>query len=182
MSARAAQLNMHQINNSPPEIKLRDYQIDVIGRVWEQIERGRRRVCLVAPTGAGKTVIAGRLIQQARNADSGVLGALALTREIVTQTSQKLHGFGIPHGIIGRGTDAGPLQQRASRQRATFHERVMRSRRMEKPARDLIIVDECHHIWRGRGEITRSHTPTRGDRATRRPAVAMAVALATPST
>jgi DNA repair protein RadD len=44
---------------------LRKYQRDVVDQVAEAIEQGKRRIIVVAPTGAGKTVIAAALIKAA---------------------------------------------------------------------------------------------------------------------
>ena len=45
----------------------RDYQLDVVRGVESKIAAGLRRLCLVAPTGSGKTVIAAALIAKARD-------------------------------------------------------------------------------------------------------------------
>jgi DNA repair protein RadD len=46
-------------------IELRPYQRDVIAELDEAIAAGKRRVILVAPTGAGKTIIATAIIKAA---------------------------------------------------------------------------------------------------------------------
>jgi superfamily II DNA or RNA helicase len=99
---------------------------------------------------------------------------LAHTREIIRQTSDKLKAAEIPHGII-MSTDTvrsyEPVQV-ASVQ--TYWARVMRTKRMDPPPADLIIVDECHHIrantWRkiiesypGAPLIGLTATPCRSD-------------------
>jgi DNA repair protein RadD len=45
--------------------ELRPYQRDVIAELNEAIAAGKRRIILVAPTGAGKTIIAAAIIQAA---------------------------------------------------------------------------------------------------------------------
>jgi superfamily II DNA or RNA helicase len=42
---------------------LRPYQIDIIAQFHEAIAAGKRHILLVAPTGAGKTVIAAAIIR-----------------------------------------------------------------------------------------------------------------------
>lgn len=44
---------------------LRPYQRDVIAELDEAIAAGKRRIILVAPTGAGKTIIAAAIIRAA---------------------------------------------------------------------------------------------------------------------
>jgi superfamily II DNA or RNA helicase len=112
---------------------------------------GISKICLVAPTGAGKTVIAAEIIRKTVANGKRVL-VLAHTREIIRQTSTKLMTAGIAHGVI-MGTDTErayePVQV-ASVQ--TYWSRVIRTKRMDPPAADLTVVDECHHIrantWR----------------------------------
>jgi DNA repair protein RadD len=50
--------------------KLRPYQREVIAKLDEAIAAGKRRIILVAPTGAGKTIIAAAIIQAAIATDS----------------------------------------------------------------------------------------------------------------
>jgi superfamily II DNA or RNA helicase len=68
--------------------ELRPYQQDIIAEVEQQIAAGERRIIIVAPTGAGKTVIAGALINSAT--DKKVV-VLAHTREIIKQTAETYH-------------------------------------------------------------------------------------------
>jgi superfamily II DNA or RNA helicase len=153
--------------------QLRPYQIEAIEQCRERLAAGRNKICLVAPTGSGKTVIAGEIIRLTETRNKRVL-VLAHTREIIQQTSNKLSGFGIDHGIIAAELTHGSyhLVQVASVQ--TYWSRVMRRKCMEPPPADLIIIDECHHIrartWH---EIINSYpgvpligltaTPCRGD-------------------
>ena len=81
---------------------LRGYQVDVIADVECEIAAGNRRILLVAPTGSGKTIVAGEIIQHYVRRYRPVL-VLAHRLEIITQTSGKLHARGIAHGIIKAG-------------------------------------------------------------------------------
>jgi superfamily II DNA or RNA helicase len=77
--------------------QLRDYQIDIVRRVESEIAAGRRRLCLVAPTGSGKTVIAAALIAKAAGRSEHVL-FIAHRRELIEQSSRKLHATGVVAG------------------------------------------------------------------------------------
>jgi DNA repair protein RadD len=131
--------------------ELRQYQIDVVERCREQIAGGKKRICLVAPTGAGKTIVAGSMIAGAVGKTKRVL-FLAHTREIIGQTSAKLQAFGIPHGIIAADLTRGEYHDVQVASVQTFWSRVMRSKRIAPPAADVLFVDEAHHIrartWR----------------------------------
>jgi superfamily II DNA or RNA helicase len=70
---------------------------------------------------------------------------LAHRREIISQTSAKLHALGISHGIIQAGFSPRPLERVQVASIATLYVRAIRGDRMELPDADLIVIDECHH-------------------------------------
>jgi DNA repair protein RadD len=151
---------------------LRLYQTNVIDNCRENIVAGLRKQMIVAPTGSGKTIIGSQIIKGVVAKGKRAL-VLAHTREIIAQTSDKLTAEGIDHGIV----QAGFAPRDSSVQIATVQtlsSRAMRSRRMELPPADLLIVDECHHClattWRKIIEsypqtplIGLTATPCRGD-------------------
>jgi superfamily II DNA or RNA helicase len=118
-------------------IELRDYQQDALRTLRDRIGMGSRRPLLVAPTGAGKTTIAGAMIH-------GVMAKgrraifLAHRKELINQCAGRLTEFGVPHGVIkakDKRYDPYKTVQVASVQTLT--------NRDHWPA-DLIIVDEAH--------------------------------------
>jgi DNA repair protein RadD len=52
---------------------LRPYQRDVVDQVAAAIDQGKRRIIVVAPTGAGKTIIGTAIIKDAITTDRKVL-------------------------------------------------------------------------------------------------------------
>jgi len=68
--------------------ELRAYQSTIISERKRVIATGQRRVMIVAPTGAGKTVIGSAIIKTA--VADGKRGLLAHTRKIIKQTYLKL--------------------------------------------------------------------------------------------
>jgi DNA repair protein RadD len=87
-------------------LSLRPYQSSAIEQVLELKERGVRRVLLVLPTGAGKTVIASALIRQWVEEYTSVL-FLSHRREIIKQSFAKLVRGGLSPsqaGIVMAGT------------------------------------------------------------------------------
>jgi DNA repair protein RadD len=70
---------------------------------------------------------------------------LSHRRELVKQLSAKLFAVGVDHGILQAGfpTRLNERVQVASIQ--TLHARVFRTRTIELPAADLVVVDEGHH-------------------------------------
>jgi DNA repair protein RadD len=153
--------------------ELRVYQNDVLAEVDQVIGAGKRRPIVVAPTGAGKTIIAAAIIKAAVSKTQRVL-VLAHTREIIKQTSEKLFAHEIPHGIIQAGFMTRPDESVQVASVQTLWARAMRTNRMELPAADLLIVDEAHHCpantyrkivdaYPGAVLIGLTATPCRGD-------------------
>jgi superfamily II DNA or RNA helicase len=135
-------------NLTPPQIAapdLRPYQADNIGAIGQEIAAGKRRILDVAPTGSGKTVIAGAII--ARDVAHGrrVL-FLAHRRELIRQASQKLHAAGVDHGIVQAGFPTRPGERVQVASIPTLHRRAVRSTVMDLPPADLVVVDEAHHV------------------------------------
>lgn len=76
--------------------QLRDFQRDIKSGIYEAWRANARNVMGVAPTGAGKTVIAGSVLQEL-NAPAC---AIAHRQELVGQIAMALNREGVEHGII----------------------------------------------------------------------------------
>lgn len=127
---------------APPT--LRSYQTDIIARLALEVSAGHKHPLMVAPTGAGKTVIAGAIVRNATERGERVL-FLAHRRELIKQTSEKLYAVDVDHGIVQAGF---PARSHVSVQIAsiqTLHARAVRSHAIGFPDADLVIVDEAHH-------------------------------------
>ena len=117
---------------------LRPYQRAALDGLRASIARGRRRVLLVLPTGAGKTTVAAAMIHGAVARGKRVL-FLAHRKELIDQCSQRLDQFSIPHGVIMAGHRRWhPLMPVQVASVQTLVRRAM-------PPADLVIVDEAHH-------------------------------------
>ena len=118
-------------------LDLRPYQRTVIDDLRVGLRDGHLRQILCAPTGSGKTEMAIYLIQEALAKGSRVL-FVADRRVLVSQTAQRLAGYGIPHGVYMAGDSYGRYQpvQVASAQTL--------KRRDTWPACDILIIDEAH--------------------------------------
>ena len=142
---------------------LRPYQADVIARVALEIAAGRRRILLVAPTGAGKTIVAATLIAQDVAQGRRVL-FLAHRRELIQQASAKLYAVGVDHGIVQAGFPTRPGAKVQVASIPTLHRRAVRSTVMDLPPANLVVVDEAHHVRaRSRSDSSRpSHLGLKG--------------------
>lgn len=122
---------------------LRAYQTEAIDAVRQSFAAGRRAPLLVAPTGAGKTVIFSYITQNARAKGRRVM-ILTHRAELLDQTSRALTGLGVDHGVVAAGRTADPAQ---AVQVAGVQTLVRRLDYVRPP--DLIIIDEAHHAAAG---------------------------------
>jgi superfamily II DNA or RNA helicase len=119
------------------KVILRNYQGGAIQSVRGEIRSGKRRVLMVAPTGAGKTTIAGAIIDGAIQKGKKIV-FLAHRTELIDQCSERLDDLEVPHGIIQRKharTDPYQPVQVASIQTLI---------RRDHWDADIVVVDEAH--------------------------------------
>ena len=119
-------------------IVLYGWQGEAVERLRDNIRKGIRRQILSAPTGSGKTEIAGHMIDKARG--KGTKCLFVVDREsLIEQTSRRFTAHGIPHGII-----------QATHWRHRPHEYVQicsvqtLMRRGWPEGYSLIFIDEAH--------------------------------------
>lgn len=122
------------------EIKLREYQLEIINGTRNFMRRGYRHICVVAPCGAGKTIIMGWMIREAWQRGYRCI-FFVHRKELIEQTAEAFRKLGISFGIIAAGVKPDYEQpvQIASVQTLT--------KRINKiTAPDMLVCDECHHI------------------------------------
>jgi superfamily II DNA or RNA helicase len=141
------------IRSSLSRPHLRAYQVETLARIDAAIANGQRRIVVAAPTGSGKTVTAGALIERAVSSRQRVL-FLSHRRELNQQASRKLHDVAVDHGIIQAGFTPRPGQQVQVASIQALHARAIRNNAIELPSADLVIVDE--------GRTTRGLGPGNG--------------------
>ena len=78
---------------------LRDYQERGINDIRAQFLAGYRRVCYVAPCGAGKTMVMAYMADTARRRQQRTL-FLVHRRELIEQAADTFSNLHIPFGII----------------------------------------------------------------------------------
>jgi superfamily II DNA or RNA helicase len=114
-------------------MSLRHYQLGAIQSVRAAWQSDHHAVCLVAPTGSGKTAMGVELCR-----DVKVLW-LVHTRELLRQSLERLRDAGLDATVIGPGYHTNPY---ASAYVATVQTLLARDLR---PEVDVVVLDECHH-------------------------------------
>jgi len=122
------------------EIELRPYQKKFLEDIKSEFSRGIKRICGVAPCGAGKTIMTGWLIREMLKEGKRTI-FFVHRNELIEQTSKAFTELGIEHGIIAAGSKINydlPVQVAAIQ--------TLVRRLNTVPAPDLLVCDECHHI------------------------------------
>ena len=120
------------------EISLRPYQADAIENLRNGIRAGKRRLLLVAGTGAGKTLTSAHLLQEADRKGSYALFIVDRVA-LVDQTSAVFDEYGIQHGIV-----QGINSRWAPRENVQVCSAQTLARRSLPRDPALIVVDEAH--------------------------------------
>lgn len=126
-------------------MQLRGYQTDLVDRARASYAAGFRAPLIVAPTGAGKTIIFSHIAGATSSRSKRVI-ILVHRIELVKQTVEKLLWSGLRVGVIHR--DYKPYYS-ANIQVASVQTLVKRMHKMPFSTADLIIVDEAHHATAG---------------------------------
>lgn len=114
----------------------RPYQLRADANLRELYQAGARRICLVSPTGSGKTFIAGRFTAGALAKGSRVQH-IAHRIELLKQPLDLLTSMGLRCGVIKSGYDPDPT---APIQIASIQTLARRG----FPETDIVVIDEGH--------------------------------------
>ena len=121
---------------------LRDYQIKALEELRDGVRQGHRSQILVAPTGAGKTVSASYLLNEAR-AKQNVAWFICDRVSLVDQTSATLDRYGVPHGVI----QADHWRWRPYEYVQVISAQTLARRKIDNEPK-LIVIDECHTVFK----------------------------------
>lgn len=86
---------------------LRPYQLELIRDLYLKIQQGHRRIAIIAGTGAGKTVIGGRICADIESRGCRLMFLVHLD-VLVGQTYEKMRSFGLHCGFIKAGWKEDP--------------------------------------------------------------------------
>ena len=134
---------MAQTETSPGAIAtkpaLYPYQREVRSQVYNAVRDGKRKILIFAPTGAGKTVLAGQIVADAVSKGRRVLFIVDLD-VLIPQTWQKFRQFGLECGFI----KAGWQENRTDAVQIASAQTLPRRSWWQSYSPDLIILDEAH--------------------------------------
>lgn len=121
---------------------LRPYQATAIERTFAQWEAGLRRLALVLPTGAGKTVVFSEVIRHFRETTGLPVLVLAHREELLAQAKEKINIWApdLRVGIVKASQNQITAPVIVASQQTLIRE----SRVSRLPKFGLVIVDECH--------------------------------------
>lgn len=118
---------------------LRSYQM----RVWEDTRAayklGKRAICIVMPTGSGKTRLGAEYVRNHIRRPGCCVLWLAHRKELIEQAAWRLREEGLDVGVIAAGLEENPERPV---QVASIQTLVARGR---LPEATLVVFDECHH-------------------------------------
>lgn len=120
-------------------MQLRPYQIDAIDQARDRLANGRKAPLLVAPTGAGKTILEAEIARLHLIKPETRVLVVAHRRELVIQIANTMRRMGLDVGEIHPAAAPRPESriQVASTQ-------TLRARG-EYPPATLVLFDEAHH-------------------------------------
>lgn len=121
-------------------LALRPYQVNTVDGIRAEVAAGARSVCVVMPTGAGKTRTLGEIVRRTVAKGNRALW-LAHRGELVDQAVCALRDIGIRAGAISASAASTP-QPYAPVQVATIQTLLARNLR---PEAAVIVADEAHH-------------------------------------
>jgi superfamily II DNA or RNA helicase len=131
---------MELTRTTPIGIQLRDYQQELVQKIYTAWADGKKRVIAQLPTGSGKTVCFAQIAKDFASKKEGVL-VLAHRQELIEQAANKIaEATGLEIGVVRAGVEPnyGALIQVASVQSL--------GSRMDNLGRiGLVICDEAHH-------------------------------------
>jgi len=125
------------------QLVLRDYQTRSIDGVHDLMHGGKKRVLLVAPTGAGKRFLAVWWCKTAYERDKDLLFVTDRTL-LVKQAADELSAFGVPYGLIMGDYEPQGHQRIQLATIQSIQSRFLTGDVSGLPPANLIIIDEAH--------------------------------------
>ena len=124
------------------EIILWSHQKKTIDQIKEKLRMGFKKILVVLPTGAGKSIIMGVVANICLNKDNKVL-ALMHRRNLVLQLLKKFKSCNVDSGVIMSKVDSRLFEPVQAGTIQTFSKRIKLGGSWRHPA-DVVFIDEAH--------------------------------------
>lgn len=119
-------------------IELREDQKRIINKVYKNIWEGKKNICIAAPTGAGKSILIGKICKDASLRNKRILVCVHLTC-LISQIAETLKKFELEVGFIKSGYKE---EKEKKIQIASIQSLQNREHHIENF--DIYIFDEAH--------------------------------------
>lgn len=128
---------------------LRDYQEKIIENIRSDAREGIRKICCVAPCGAGKTVIMSKLIKNSMDKKCKIL-FLVHRKELINQAYNTFAKNGLKMKIIRKKEKIDYTDKLILSTIQTINSRLHSKTNHEEveyflSTVNLVLIDECHH-------------------------------------
>ena len=125
-------------------MELRDYQKEAIAKTYDCIKQGVKKPLIVAPTGAGKSAILGKITSDVASKRKRVC-IVTHRAELVEQDAEAVKTFS-PHITVG--IFAASLNKKETKAECTVAmvQSIVNSVHLFETAFDVVIIDECHLV------------------------------------
>lgn len=124
-------------------MELREYQRSLVDQVIHAYDAGARRICLVSPTGSGKTIVAAELIKQFVARGLRVMFQVHLDC-LIGQTRSKLWDMGYQDQRHTGFIKAGLQENRGAPLQIASQQTLLRRDWWKERPFDVFFFDECH--------------------------------------
>jgi len=129
-----------------PEIRLRDYQANLVNLVRSECAKGHKRILMVLPTGGGKTFVCADIAKRAVEKGNKVL-CLMHRRHLVNQMLDRFSDYGLDPGVIMSGDQPNLSAKIQVATIQTYSRRIQLDHPISNPFfidASVVIIDEAH--------------------------------------
>lgn len=130
---------MNDMFLAPEPKTLRPYQMEALANIKASILAGNKRIVTVLPTGAGKTLLASKIVEGALSKS----GKVVFTAPMISLIDQTIEAFEA-EGILDIGAIQADHPRTNSRCPVQIASVQTLGRRDVMPDANVVIVDECH--------------------------------------
>lgn len=132
-------------------ISLRDYQEETLAAIKAELAGGKKKICVYAPTGAGKTIMFCAIAMRAIQKNPKVKVLIVVDRVVLlNQTVNKLVALGIRPQVLYNSPEFADYHKPSNvfvTSIQTLNNKLKKDPMYLPTSVKLIVVDECHHSY-----------------------------------